>query len=115
MTLWGTPTWVRAGPAATTGPTRAGSDREHVIGILKRAGYAIPTEVMNVRMVQILDDPKGTAKSRRELMIIYGEDLAPTGLTVAQLTAEGPTGTRWKAMEQPLIDRASAAVSIDTK
>ncbi len=93
---------------------RAGSDRER-IGILKRAGYVIPTAVMNVRMVQILDDPKGTAKSRRELMIIYGEDLAPTGLTVAQLTAEGPTGTRWKAMEQPLIDRASAAVSIDTK
>ena len=73
--LGGVRTWLRAGPASTTSPTRQGSDREHVLGILQRAGMIVPAEVMNVRLVQMLDDPAGTGKGRRELMVIYSEDL----------------------------------------
>ena len=40
--LGGTATWLRAGPVSTGGQVRPGSDREHVIAILKRAGIAIP-------------------------------------------------------------------------
>ena len=111
--LGGTRTWLRAGPVSTTGPMRAGSDREHVIGILKRAGIAIPAEVMNVRLVQILDDPQGTGKGRRELMIIYSEDLALTGKSLADLTTGGKPNDRWAPLEQALIERATDSVKVE--
>ena len=112
VVLWGTPTWLRAGPVSTRGPVRAGSDRERVIALLKRAGLTIPSEVMNVRLVQLLDDPKGTGKGRRELMLIYSEDLAPSGRTLAELTADSKPGAAWQPLEQPLIDRATTALSV---
>ena len=115
MELWGIPTWVRAGPARTDGPVRAGSDREHVTAILARAGYAIPLEAMNVRLVQLLDDPQGTGRGRRELMLIYAEDLTPTGLSVAELAGEDGPGPRWVPLEQPLIDRAAAAFTVEQR
>ena len=110
--LWGAATWLRWGPQRTDGPMRAGSDREHVMAILQRAGIAVPAEVMNVRMVQILDDPQGTGRGQRELMIIYSEDLAPTGKKLADLrAADGKlVEAAWKPLEQPLIERATKAV-----
>ena len=113
--LSGTPTWLRSNPVPTTGPMRAGSDREHVFGILQRGGYTIPAEVMNVRLVQMLDDPKGTGKGRRELMVIYSEDLAPTGKTLAELTTDGKPNANWAPLEQALIERATKAVSVERK
>ena len=115
MMLWNTPTWVRAGPVSTGGPTRAGSDREHVMGILKRAGIGIPAEAMNVRMVQLLDDPHGTGKGMRELMIIYSEDLARTGKTLAQLAVDGKPGLDWAPLEKALIERATRSVKVERK
>ena len=112
---WGIPTWVRAVPVRTDGPMRAGSDREHVIGILTRAGYTIPPEVMNVRLVQLLDDPEGAGHGRRELMLIYSEDLGPTGRKVAELTADGKPTARWMPMEQPLVTRATTAFRVERR
>ncbi len=111
--LGGVRTWLRSNPVPTTGPVRAGSDREAVFRILKRAGIGIPDEVMNVRLVQLLDDPAGTGKGRRELMIIYSEDLAPTGKTLAELTTDGKPNAAWSPLEQALIDRAMASVSVE--
>ncbi len=115
MMLAGTPTWVRANPVPTTGPMREGSDREAVFRILKRGGYPIPPEVMNVRMVQLLDDPQGTGKGRRELMIIYSENLAPTGKTLADLTTDGKPDARWTAMGEALIERARESMKVDRR
>jgi hypothetical protein len=67
---------------------------------------------MNVRMVQLLDDPQGTGKGKRELMVIYSEDLQPTGKTLAELTTDGKPNAAWKPMEQPLIERATSAVAV---
>jgi hypothetical protein len=111
--LWGTPTWLVWGPRLTSAPARAGSDRESVMRILSRAGYTIPPEVLNVRMVQMLDDPQGSGRGRRELMIIYSEDLAPTGKTVAELAVDGKVTEAFKPLEKPLIDRATTLVSIE--
>jgi hypothetical protein len=112
--LWGTPTWLVWGPRLTSAPSRAGSDRESVMRILTRAGYTVPPEVLNVRMVQMLDDPQGTGRGRRELMIIYSEDLAPTGKKVAELSTDGNIiEEAFKPLERPLIDRATTAVSIE--
>jgi len=114
--LGGVTTWLRSGPTSTSSPSRAGSDREHVFGILKRAGITIPTEVMNVRMVQLLDDPKGTGQgARRELMVIYSEDLALSGKTLADLTTDGKPNANWPPIEQALIARATKAVSVVRK
>jgi hypothetical protein len=81
--------------------------------ILSKAGYTIPPEVLNVRMVQMLDDTQGSGRGRRELMIIYSEDLAPTGKTVAELAVDGKVTEAFKPIEKPLIDRATSAVSVE--
>jgi hypothetical protein len=112
--LWGgTPTWLVWGPRQTSAPSRPGGDRESVMRILSRAGYTVPPEVLNVRMVQMLDDPQGSGRGRRELMIIYSEDLAPTGKTVAELTVDDKVTDAFKPFEKPLIDRATSAVSVE--
>ena len=113
--LGGVRTWLRSNPVPTTGPMRAGSDREAVFRILKRAGIGIPDGVMNVRLVQILDDPQGTGKGRRELMIIYSEDLMPTGKTLAELTTDGKPNAAWAPLEQELVKRATESVRVERK
>jgi hypothetical protein len=112
---WGTTTWVRSGPAATTAPARPGSDTEHVRALLKRAGYTQPPEVMSVRMVQLLDDPKGTGRGRNELMLIYSEDLAPSGKRLSEVTTDGKPNAAWTPLEQGLIERATKAFSVERK
>lgn len=112
--LGGITTWLRSGPTSTSSPSRAGSDREHVFGILQRAGIAIPAEVMNVRMVQLLDDPKGTGQgARRELMVIYSEDLAISGKTLAELTTEGKPNEAWAPIEAGLVERAMGSSKVE--
>jgi hypothetical protein len=112
--LGGVTTWMRSGPVRADAPMRAGSDREHVIGILKRAGIAIPPEVMNVRMVQLLDDPQGTGKgARRELMVIYSEDLSLSGKTLAELTTDGMPNAGWEPIEAALVERATTSTRIE--
>ena len=115
MMLDGTPIWVRANPVPTDGPMREGSDREAVFRILKSGGYPIPPQVMNVRMVQLLDDSKGSGQGRRELMIIYSENLEPTGKTLADLTTDGKPDERWTAMGEKLIERAMASVTVERR
>ena len=104
-----------AGAADAAQPSRPGSDREHVLAILARAGLTPPANLLNVRMVQLPDDPQGTGHGRRELMMIYVEDLAPLGLTRADFLTDGAPNARWTAMEAPLIARASAAFSIERR
>lgn len=113
--LGGVRTWLRSGPVSTAAPMRAGSDREHVMGILNRAGISIPPEMMNVRLVQLLDDPEGTGRGTRELMIIYSEDLALAGKTLQELTVDGKPNDRWAPIEKDLISRGTGSVSIDRR
>lgn len=112
MDLWGAPAWVRAGPADTSRPGRAGSDRERVLAILKRGGFTVPADVLSVRLVRLPDDPKGTGRGRRELMLMYVEDLAPTGLKAADFATDEKPNARWKAAEGPLIRRAAKAFRV---
>jgi len=112
---WSATTWVNSGIDSTTGPSKPDSDGGHVRAMLKRAGYSQPPEVMNVRMVQLLDDPKGTGHGRDELMFIYGEDLAASGKTLAELTTDGKPNAKWTPIEQGLVKRAISAFSIERK
>jgi len=90
-------TWVRAHDAQT----EPGSDREHINALIHAKGYKMPAGMMDVRLVHLLD-----AEKRKELMIIYGEDLASTGFTAADLQGKGKAHERWPAIEKGLIERA---------
>jgi hypothetical protein len=97
-------TWVRAKDAST----RPGSDREHITALIKAKGYKMPANMMDVRLVHLLDP-----QMRKELMIIYGEDLGPTGFTVAQLDDNGEAHDRWPALEKGLIERAEKSIKLE--
>jgi len=96
-------TWVRA----NTSKTDPGSDREHIEALLRAKGYRMPAGMMYVRLVHLLDEQK-----RKELMIIYGEDLASTGLSAAELGEGGKAHDRWPSIDRSLIERATRALAI---
>ena len=80
-------TWVRGNDEKFD----VGSDREHIDITIRNKGYSMPTGKTYARLVHPLDDQK-----RKELMIIYGEDLAPTGspLPTSKRTAKLTTNGR---------------------
>jgi hypothetical protein len=95
-------TWVQdAGQ-----PAEKDSDGDHQRRLLAAKGYQRPANAMYVRLVHLPD-----AQKRKELMVIYGEDLASTGFTAAQLGEHGTAHDRWPAIEKALIDRAQQRVS----
>ena len=96
-------TWVRPDNAQT----QKGSDREHIEALVRQKGYRMPAGMMYVRLVHLLDEQK-----RKELMIIYGEDLAPTGLTAADFDKDGKAFNQWPAFEKGLIERATQKIAI---
>jgi hypothetical protein len=101
--------YVDTWPRSNREESKAGSDREHIEKLMVSKGYKMPANMMYVRLVHLLDD-----KKRKELMIIYGEDLAPTGFTAADLAEGGKSRTQWPALENALIARAEKAVSLST-
>jgi hypothetical protein len=110
---WGTTVWVNSGPNSTAGTPRPGGDRAHMQAMLEKAGYKAPPAMATVRMIQLLDDPKGTGHGRRELMFIYAEDLAKTAKTLAQVTdAKGETTAAWEPLDKPLVKRATSAFQV---
>jgi hypothetical protein len=53
-------------------------------------------------------------QKRKELMIIYGEDVAPTGFTTAELLPGGKAYGQWPAIEKGLIERAEKTLAFET-
>jgi hypothetical protein len=99
-------TWVRSNDAEI----EPGSDREDIEALIRAKGYKMPRGMMYVRLVQLLDEQK-----RKELMIIYGEDLASTGLTAAELQPGGKAHDRWPMIEKGLIERAEAKIVLEER
>ncbi len=96
-------TWVRS----NDGEIRPGSDREHIDALIRANGHKMPGGMMYVRLVNLLDRQK-----RKELMIIYGEDVASTGFTAADLHEGGKAYDRWPIIEKALVERAEKSISI---
>ena len=87
---------------------RADSDIMHVIRLLKSQGYRLEDDVMRIRFVH-LDEEK-----KKELMIIYMEDLAQHDLTVSRF--DGPEGqSRWDDIQAAMRVRALSGMTIDIK
>ena len=83
------------------------SDVEHIHNILQSHGFTLPTGMMSVRLVHLLDQQK-----RKELMFIYSEDVASTGLSVSELRNGGPAHDQWPKLEKDLIKRAEKSIVI---
>ena len=90
---------VRARFGSSQEKPKAGSDLEHVQSLLRAKGYQLPEAMMNVRFVHLLDDQR-----RKELMLIYAEDLQPTGFTVTDLVPGGKGSKQWPIIENGLIE-----------
>lgn len=82
------------------------SDGEHIRSLISDHQYKMPKEMMCVRLVHLLD-----AEKRKELMIIYGEDLEPTGFSRADLEKSGKAH-KWPALETELIERAKQQIKL---
>ena len=97
-------TWVRAKDA----PSESGSDREHIEALVRAKGYRMPDAMMYVRLVHLLDKEK-----RKELMIIYGEDLSPTKFTAAELSEGGKAHDRWPGIADAMLERAEKSITVE--
>lgn len=73
---------TRVAPNYFTGDLRPGSDSEATLKFLRDKGYKVDGDYARVRMFLLPDDSK-----RKELMIIYGEAVAP-GAAADQLKKE---------------------------
>jgi hypothetical protein len=107
-TLGGWDFFVDTWPRQRDEAIKPGGDREAVQRILGSKGYKMPEGMMYVRLVHLLDEAK-----RKELMIIYGEDLAPAGATAASLKEGGANFSRWPSIENGLIERAKKNVKVE--
>lgn len=108
-TIGGLDFFVDTWPRADAEKTNPGSDREHIEALIRGKGYKMPAGMMYVRLVHLLDE-----KKRKELMIIYGEDLAPTGFAAADLEESGKSRDRWPTLEAGLLERAQKSISLST-
>jgi len=95
--------WVRRKDAET----QKGSDREHIEALIGAKGYKMPEGMMDVRLVHLLDEQK-----RKELMVIYGEDVSNTGFTATDLSEGGRAFSRWPVIENALIESAKSKITI---
>ena len=96
-------TWVRS-EGAKSEPGRI----EHIDGLVRTKGYKMPAGMMYVRLVHLLDEQK-----RKELMIIYGEDLASTGLTAVDFSEGGKAHDQWPSIEKGLVQRAQTKLILE--
>ena len=70
-------------------------------------GYTMPDDYAYARLVHIPDDA-----SRKELLIIFMEDLAPTGWTGESLREGGEHEGRWPEVEAAHLDRIKRVMSL---
>ena len=89
-------------------PGRADSDGSRARTFLESKGYRMGSDdVMSQRLVHLIGDPK-----RNELMVIYMEDLAPMGLTAADLATDGRAAARWEEVSKGLLERALKGMEV---
>jgi hypothetical protein len=96
-------TWVGAKEDKVT----PGSDTEHIEALIRAHGYKMPPGMMYVRLVHLLDEQK-----RKELMIIYGENLPPIRFMATELQKGGEAFDQWPGIEKNLIERAEKKIKI---
>ncbi|WP_022701354.1 hypothetical protein [Oceanicaulis alexandrii] len=98
---------ARFGEGASDAP-EPGSDNAMMRAVLAEAGYTLPAETINATMKHLLDPDT----AREELMIIYIEDLEPTGSTMAEIIETRLEGPLWAGLSQGVLDRAQERIAV---
>jgi hypothetical protein len=99
-------TWVTPSDAQV----EPGSDSEHIKALIRAKGYKLPAAMMSVRFVHLLDPQR-----RKELMIIYSEDVATTGFSAADLNEGGKAHDQWPTIADGLVGRAERKIRLLAK
>ena len=87
---------------------RPDSDGARARKFLAAKGYKMASdELMMQRLVHLVDGAK-----RDELMIIYVETLAGTGLDAAALAPGGQAAAKWPELTKGLLERATNGITI---
>ena len=94
---------ARFGP--TSEKPKAGSDLARVLKLIAGGGYKLPADMMNVRLVYLPDSSR-----RKELLVIYAEDMASTGYSSTDLMAGEKVRPEWVGIEGALIERAKKQI-----
>ena len=79
---------------------RRGSDGALARQFLASKGYVYPSDFAYARLVYLTDESR-----RKELMIIFIDDLAAYGLTAAELGEGGASASRWPRIEKAHLGR----------
>ena len=106
MTLGGFRFYVDTWVKRTNENITAGSDEDHIMALILSRGYEMPSGMMSVRLVHLLDEQK-----RKELMILYSENL--TGFAPADLKKGGKAENLWLSLEDDLLVRARQEIKIE--
>ena len=87
---------------------RAGSDGERVMRMVASAGYTLPPDTVNSRLVHLPD-----ASRRSEVMVIYIEDMAPLGKTSSDFLVDGKVSDAWAPVGRGVLARATSRISFE--
>jgi hypothetical protein len=108
VSLGGREFLVDGGLFRTNAPyRRPDSDRERVVRLLASRGYSLPIEMLSRRLVHLPD-----ADRRKELMIIYAEDLAPLGFSASDLGTGGKAAGELPRLQRDALARFQARVTV---
>ena len=86
---------------------RRGTDGAMARALLAKHGYVFPTDFAYARLVYLTDESR-----RKELMIIFIDDLAPLGLTALELEQDGTKTDQWPDVEQAHLDRIRQTLTV---
>jgi hypothetical protein len=112
-THWGLGVWVHPSLDRTDAPETPGSDGAQIRALLAKAGYTLPPALASVRLVHLLDEPGASGHGTRELMIIYAEDTASSGLRAGDV--QQGADTRRAPMAEALVRRAVGSVGVEVR
>ena len=79
---------------------RRGSDGSLARQFVLSKGYTFPEDFAYARLVHLTD-----ASRRKELMIIFIDNLAPLGLTASDLSEDGKEAQRWPEIEKKHLEK----------
>ncbi len=86
---------------------RRGTDGAMARQFLRGKGYVFPRDFAYARLVYLTDESR-----RKELMIIFIDDLAARGLTATELEEGGAEASRWPEVERAHLDRIRETLSV---
>lgn len=108
LTLGGYDFYVDAAPVRSDpSHRRRGTDGAMARQLLQNKGLSLPLEFAYARLVHLTDEAR-----RKELMIIFIDDLAPLGVSAVDLQPDGSAARRWDTLQRDHLDKIQSAMTL---